>query len=159
MIECFKQGLFLQGLLHDISKLLPCEFFPYLDWFYNKNNYYKRSDLSGDIKIVITYCQEDLKEDYDKAWLHHIHYNPHHWQYWMLYEEGDETGIKLIEMPDNYIKEMIADWIGASIAITGKNDVMNWYQKNKDKIILHENTRYKVERLLETVHALNNYNR
>jgi hypothetical protein len=143
MIECFKRGLFIQGLLHDISKLLPCEFFPYLNWFYNKNNYHKRSDLFGDIRNVITYCQEDLKEDFDKAWLHHIHCNPHHWQYWIL--QYDNGRAECLEMPRNYIKEMIADWIGAGIAITGKNDVLGWYDKNKDNMKLHPETRFLVE--------------
>jgi len=113
----------------------------------NKNNYYKRSDLSGDIKNVITYCQEDLKEDYDKAWLHHIHCNPHHWQYWMLQEEGNESGLKIFEIPHNYVIEMICDWEGMSKIF--KSSTKEWYSKNKDKMVLHEETRKKIELLLE----------
>lgn len=25
---------------------------------------------------------KDVKENFNYAWLHHIHENPHHWQYW-----------------------------------------------------------------------------
>ena len=89
--------------------------------------------------------QQVIKQEYDLAWLHHIHCNPHHWKYFMLYEEGDESGLKLFEMPEIYVKEMIADWIGAGIAITGKREVGQWYLKNKDKMMLHKNTRDRIE--------------
>lgn len=120
MVECFKRGLFIQGLLHDVSKLLPCEFIPYMNFFTKKD----KSDTA--------------KQAFNKAWLHHIHCNPHHWEHWMLKD-------KCLEMPRNYIKEMIADWIGAGITITGKNDVLGWYDKNKDNMKLHPETRFLVE--------------
>lgn len=48
---------------------------------------------------------------------------------------------KVLEMPTKYRKEMLADWIGAGMAITGKRDVKGWYGKNRLNIIIHPNTR------------------
>jgi len=48
---------------------------------------------------------------------------------------------KVVLMPLKYQKEMLADWIGAGIAITGKREVREWYAKNRDNIILHPSTR------------------
>lgn len=56
---------------------------------------------------------------------------------------------KTIEIPDKFREEMLADWIGAGIAITGKREVNEWYEKNKDNIILHSNTRKWIERKLK----------
>jgi len=129
MVECFKRGLFIQGLLHDASKLLPCEFIPYMNFFTKKD----KSDTA--------------KQAFNKAWLHHIHCNPHHWQYWMLQEEGNESGLKIFEIPHNYVIEMICDWEGMSKIF--KSSTKEWYSKNKDKMVLHEETRKKIELLLE----------
>lgn len=53
-----------------------------------------------------------------------------------------------LPMPDKYIKEMVADWRGAGKAINGFDDTANWYQKNKDNMIMHPTTRARVEELL-----------
>ena len=125
MLECFKHGLIVQGILHDLSKLSSKEFI--------KND---KSDKS--------------KEDFNIAWNHHIHCNPHHWEYWII--PGNEN--KVLEMPEKYINEMICDWIGAGIAITGKREFKEWYQKNKERIVLHTLTRQKVETYLEYYYYL-----
>lgn len=36
MLACFREGLYWQGLIHDWSKFLPGEFFPYAWYFYSK---------------------------------------------------------------------------------------------------------------------------
>ena len=43
-----------------------------------------------------------------KAWLLHIHRNPHHWQYWVLINDNPEEGENLIEMPYNYIIGLVS---------------------------------------------------
>jgi len=53
-----------------------------------------------------------------------------------------------LPMPEKYIREMVADWAGAGRAITGKWDVSDWYEKNKEKMTLHPDTRARVEELL-----------
>ena len=54
-------------------------------------------------------------------------------------------------MPYKYAVEMVCDWAGAGRAITGKWEYKEWYYKNKEKIILHPETRKDVEMLLQIV--------
>lgn len=48
---------------------------------------------------------------FNVAWLHHIHNNAHHPNHWVLY---DDKEIKILDMPDIYIIEMLCDWIAMS---------------------------------------------
>ena len=59
-----------------------------------------------------------------------------------------DSKVVALEMPEVYAREMVADWIGAGAAITGNQDPTEWYEKNKDKIILHNKTRSFVEGLM-----------
>ena len=53
-------------------------------------------------------------------------------------------------MPDIYIKEMVADWVGAGMAVTGKWDnVFEWYKKANISRFFHPETKEKVENLLD----------
>src|ERR1051326_2892006 len=89
-IECRKLGLeFWQSVIHDMSKLRPQEFIPYMNKF---------------VKNINT---PEAQRAYDLAWLHHIHSNKHHWQFWLLY--SDLNGITCLRMPEKYVKEMVAD--------------------------------------------------
>jgi hypothetical protein len=54
-------------------------------------------------------------------------------------------------MPEQYLKEMIADWIGAGIAITGTRDFKSWYLKNKHNINLSVETKTSLEQTLEKI--------
>ncbi|KKK95677.1 hypothetical protein LCGC14_2670380, partial [marine sediment metagenome] len=107
MRECFKQGIYWQGVTHDISKLLPSEFMPYMEHFYgskigisrgrDETGYYKPTD-TGD-------------KAFDFAWLLHQKRNKHHWQWWIRY--NDDGRIAVFDMEECYVKEMICDWVGA----------------------------------------------
>lgn len=119
-------------IIHDWSKLLPCEWFPYAQYFY------------GTVRNMDE--KEFWRDQFNRAWLHHQHANPHHWQHWVLREDSGE--VKLLRMPDNFVREMVADWMGAGRAITGKWETANWYIRNRSKIQLHNETREQVERLL-----------
>ena len=50
---------------HDMSKNTPDEYKPYDDYFYGEQT-----------PAVI--------EAFNRAWLMHIHRNPHHWQHWVF---------------------------------------------------------------------------
>lgn len=54
-----------------------------------------------------------------------------------------------LEIPDKYCTEMLADWVGAGRAIHGKNEVREWYAKNANKMILHPDTRARVEMMIK----------
>jgi len=131
-------------VIHDWSKFMPSEWFPYVDYFYGD---YPPWDLA---KLWPGYggrTKESVALSFDRAWLHHQHHNPHHWQHWIL--RNDDGSTKPLAIPVHFAREMVADWMGAGRAITGKWDAANWYLKNRDKIVMHEDTRYLVEELLD----------
>lgn len=83
-------------------------------------------------------------QEFARAWLHHIHHNPHHWQYW-IFPDGytpKDTNIQsgVVEMPSNYALEMIADWMGASMVYAHTDDMTQWLKGTISKITLHMNT-------------------
>lgn len=61
---------------------------------------------------------------------------------------GQRYATTVLEMPETYAREMVADWMGAGRGYTGKWDVQEWYDKNKERILLHPRTRQYVESLL-----------
>lgn len=133
-IECLKIGLPIWVALgHDLSKLLPDEFIPYMKQFYSGRQI---KDENGEF---ISYA------DFDMAWNHHQKRNPHHWQYWLLTMDSGKTFP--LEMPARYWKEMVADWRGMSKTVGGTT--LYWYSKNRDKIQLHPTTRRYVEDMVD----------
>ncbi len=91
------------------------------------------------------------------AWLHHQNHCPHHWEYWTFYWQGDPTfydGIVkngCMEMPEPYIREMIADLMGASRVYTGSWDMQYWLSDNFRKMKLHPLTSRLVRKNLEAL--------
>jgi len=135
-------GVYWRGITHDLSKFLPSEFIPYAKYFYGDygiNNKCPAKWLSRTVMKV--------KNDFDFAWLLHQKRNKHHWQYWILREDDGDT--KIFEITNKYTKEMICDWDGAGMAISGKNNTEEWYLKNRDKMQLHPNTIEFINRRLK----------
>ena len=128
-----------QLLIHDLSKLRPSEWSPYVDYFYRREGKAKHRSSGG-------FYVHGQNESFDKGWLLHIHRNPHHHQFWLLRQDNGE--LKALPMPDRYVREMIADWIGAGKVQGNGDDVGEWYARNKEKIVLHPWTRSRVEYLL-----------
>ena len=124
-------------LTHDMSKLLPREWFPYVNYFYG--NGMTREDGAN----------EDINSkwllDFEVAWNHHQKRNDHHWQYWI--RQGDDGTRLVLQMPEQAMLEMLADWRGAGRAL-GKPDTQAWYKMNAHKMTLHPDTRSLVEELL-----------
>lgn len=134
-LECLKYGLIWRGIIHDWSKFLPDEFFPYVEHFYGKKNY--------DIKSGFHEPGED--KEFDLAWKKHQTRNDHHFQFWILLE--DQGTMKPLEMSNKAKKEMICDWKSAG-RVQGNNDTLGWYIRNRFKITLAQETRRWVEREL-----------
>lgn len=135
MIACFKCGLIKQGLFHDFSKYSITEFKASAKYFQGKSS---------------PIDTEKRANGYSLAWQNHKGKNKHHWQYWTDFENGNLTALL---MPPKYLSEMICDWIGAGKAYN-KGDwnigvFKNWYINNKDKMILHSETRKCIEELIE----------
>lgn len=146
MIECFKVGLFWRGITHDLSKLWPSELFPYMNWFSDQTMLDLRKKDLKDLSDSEIDLFKNREREFDQAWLRHQHRNDHHWQHWILHFDNRTT--KVLEMPLDCAIEMMCDWIGAGMAITGKREAWEWYQKNKDRMTLHPLTRALVEKVL-----------
>lgn len=134
---CWHNGLYWQGLIHDLSKWLPSEFIPYANFFYGKDAKPRR-DKTGYYKPTST-----GDDAFDFAWLLHQKRNKHHWQFWVLPE--DDGGVKVLLMPIKYAKEMMCDWWGASMSTGHEGKNADWYAVNKDKMQLHPETRKFIE--------------
>ena len=118
---------------HDASKYDDVEFYPYLHHFYP-------SKAGADNEAL-----------YDEAWNHHQKCNDHHWQYWILQKDSGEQ--KILDMPLNCIIEMLCDWSSFKYN-NPKSTAKNWYDNNKDKMLLSDNTKNKIEELLEMLPQL-----
>lgn len=120
---------------HDESKYSTEEYDAYDKYFYGGNRSYK------------------VVQDFNYAWLHHIHQNPHHWQYWVLLEDDPETELpyKTLMIPLSYIFEMIADWWSFSWKSGNLFEIFNWYAEHRDKQYINLNSRMILERILEKI--------
>lgn len=135
-----KLGITWLGIIHDWSKLTPGEWVPYTEYFYGEGSE-ERREANKNSK------PEDTGDvEFDAAWLHHIHWNKHHWQHYIL--SNDDGPVYCLPMPEKYLKEMLADWVGAGMAISGRKDAAPWYLKNKDKIKLHKDSRRLAEEIM-----------
>lgn len=132
-------GFALFSLRHDLSKLLPSEFVPYSRYFYEPDGRPRqRRDSTGD-------------SAFDWAWLLHQKRNRHHWQWYIV--PLDDGGTKALPMPERYRLEMLADWVGAGLAQGYGRNTIGWYAKNRDKMVLHPETRAWVEDMLGYSHV------
>ena len=100
---CLKAGIPIRGILHDLSKYSPVEFFEGVKYY------------QGGTETPI--AKERELNGYSKAWLHHKGRNKHHHEYWYDYISPDETPL----MPYKYIVEMICDNLAAGLVYNGKN--------------------------------------
>lgn len=87
------------------------------------------------------------------ALLHHLHNNPHHWQYWLFPDSWVRDGYDVVNgalpMPEMFALEMVADWMGSSWAYTRSWDMSAWLTKNIPRIILHPDTAVFVSGVLD----------
>lgn len=95
---CRWAGIPWRGLVHDLSKYSPTEFFESARYW---------TGVSSPI--------EEAKKDkgFSKAWLHHRGRNPHHWAYWA---DNYSEGLTIYPMPKNDFVEMVCDFLAAGQA-------------------------------------------
>lgn len=89
-----------------------------------------------------------MVQDFNYAWLNHIHRNPHHWQHWILLNDEPNEGEIILDIPYHYILEMICDWWAFSWAKGDLTEIFNWYDQHKSYMKLSEKTRKTVEDIL-----------
>jgi len=138
-------GIIWRGIIHDMSKFSISEFKPYAFYFFGKLPYWDEVK-----KVMPAYCysytKDYWKDKFDLAWLHHKRINKHHWEYWVDVDE--DRKITILKMPEVYAKEMLCDWRGAGKAINGFDETKSWYEKNKNQMLLHSETRAWIEEQL-----------
>ncbi|SDT24614.1 hypothetical protein SAMN05444162_3540 [Paenibacillaceae bacterium GAS479] len=130
LIECWKEGLYLQGIIHDLSKFSPHEFFPYAHKFYS------------------TKKDENTELRWKRAWLDHQNHNKHHWEYWIVNKNTKEA----LPMPKKYLIEMVCDWRSFSRDWGRRVKDSNLVEKmmNSDGVILHSKTREELENFINS---------
>lgn len=136
-------------IVHDWSKFLPSEFIPYARHFFGK--YPENSEVPQILRQLPSWTgrtKEQVKDSFDRAWLLHQNRNPHHWQFWILVYDDEPEKVKALQMPETYVREMIADWMGASMTYTGSWDMTEWLGKNGPRTIMHEATVRETHTLL-----------
>lgn len=134
--NCFKAGIPLQGLRHDLSKYLPSEFIPGAKFYQGT-----RSPNEA----------EREKYGYSAAWLHHKGRNKHHFEYWTDYNPA-ERRVMPVKMPRRYVAEMFCDRVAASKIYQGKNYTdehpIYYFTRGKERRVIHSETSAELETLL-----------
>ena len=119
MKECFKIGLYKQGIKHDLSKYSPIEFWAGVKYFQGD-----RSPIDKEKQVL----------GYSLGWLHHKGHNMHHWEYWM---DKNKDGIIFYPAPKNVVKEMICDRVAACMIYQKdkytNRSALEYFEKSTDK--------------------------
>lgn len=124
-------------IVHDMSKLSFRETYGY--WMkYGKN--------FAEVKVFETMGDPTYADTaYKGAWLHHIHHNSHHPEHWHLTTRDGE--VTAIQMPEEDVFEMVADWRGASASYGGNFD--EWLKTNLEQFLLHAETSKLLSKMLD----------
>jgi len=136
---CFRLGLYRQGLLHDLSKYSPVE-------FWRGAKYYLGYRSPNDAERKAT--------GQSLAWLHHKGRNRHHFEYWTDYIVQEDGGISYggTRMPMRYIAEMFCDRIAASRTYLGDDYTSaapyEFFMRSKPRILIHPETSAQIEEML-----------
>lgn len=136
MKHCFKCGIPLQGLKHDLSKYSPTE-------FREGARYYTgtRSPNEG----------ERRKKGYSEAWMHHKGRNRHHFEYWNDFC-SETKRYEPVPMPEKYLAEMVCDRMAASKVYKGKEytdeSPLLYFLNGYGRYQMHPDTAKKLEYIL-----------
>lgn len=129
--EAWQLGIPWRGLVHDLDKLHPRE--------WGARSKAATLELKDDDGNLVG---SNVNDALAQSWLRHYHANPHHWQWWVIRLDSGE--IRVLAMSDTYRRELLADWLAVSRA-PGRMAVVPWYLANRDKMLLHPETRQWLE--------------
>lgn len=129
----FKAGIPHRGLLHDLSKYAPCEFFSGVKYY---------------AKIRSPNEKEREVKGYSAAWLHHKGRNRHHFEYWTDYNPKEKR-VMPVKMPIVFVKEMFCDRVAASKIYQGENYTethpIEYFRRGKKNRFIHPETSDLIE--------------
>ena len=136
MKNCFKVGLYRQGLMHDLSKYTPTEFLVGC-------RYYQGTRSPNEVERELF--------GFSKAWMHHKGRNKHHFEYWIDFNPSSKK-YEPVEMPLNFVIEMFCDRVAASKIYQGEkyteSHPIEYFLKGKETRVIHKNTSDLIESLL-----------
>lgn len=136
MQGCFRVGLYLQGLTHDLSKYSPTEFLVGARYYQGT-----RSPNAAE--------RED--KGYSEAWIHHKGRNPHHYEYWTDMNRQTKN-YEPVPMPRKYLVEMVMDRRAACMTYQGKDytdaSALNYYLRSRERQLMHPQTQRELEYVL-----------
>ena len=123
------------GLMHDMSKFSPTEFFESVKFWTGKRS----PILEAKEKAGISY-----------AWLHHRGRNKHHYEYWI--EKLDSGGVPH-KIPFKYVIEMVCDWLAACRTYTKDSTSIfqkeyDWWTGNAPRVKIHDETKRLITKIL-----------
>lgn len=128
----------MRGLMHDVSKFSPEEFFESVKYYQQG----KRSPIDKAKEV----------NGYSLAWLHHRGRNKHHSQYWVDISFGEITPCKI---PYEILIEHICDTIGAGKAYMKdswtETAPIDYYNRIDNKSYYHDDTRHFVELIYKRI--------
>lgn len=132
---CCKAGIPLQGLIHDLSKFSPTEFFESVKYYQGTSS-------------PIDACKKE--NGWSAAWMHHKGRNKHHYEYFI---DNLDNGGTPIQMPFKYAVELICDYLGAGRAYYGSSFSYQkewkwWLNKREKPLLMHEQTKSFIDKVL-----------
>ena len=136
---CFRLGLYVQGLTHDLSKYSPVE-------FWRGAKYFQGNRSPNDAERRAT--------GLSLAWLHHKGRNRHHFEYWIDYCIGPDGKVFFggNKMPMNYVAEMFCDRIAACRVYLGDKytdaSAYDYFMRSKSHLMIHPETAAELENML-----------
>jgi hypothetical protein len=134
--NCFRAGIPWRGLMHDLSKYSPSEF-----WVGAKYYQGNRSPNEGERDAY----------GYSLAWMHHKGRNRHHFEYWSDYNPATRT-VCPVKMPIRFVIEMFCDRVAASkiyqkTRYTDRS-ALDYFLNGKSRRAIHPETSALLETLL-----------
>ena len=128
---CFRLGLYRQGLMHDLSKYSPLE-------FWRGAKYYQGYRSPNDA--------ERKENGVSLAWLHHKGRTRHHFEYWIdyciaadgsVYMGGCKMPLRSVAACRTYLRENYTDAAP-----------YDYYVRSKKHILIHPDTSRQIEEML-----------
>ena len=133
---CFQVGLYWQGLVHDLSKYSPTEF-----WVGARLWTGQRSPNNA----------EREEKGYSESWMHHKGRNKHHYEYWTDLSLATKC-YESVPMPRKYLAEMIMDRIAACKVYQGdhytSSSPLNYLMASRERMLMCSQLRQELEYLL-----------
>lgn len=136
MLGCFRVGLIRQGLLHDLSKYSPAEFWQGAKYWQGTRSPNARA-------------REDI--GWSTAWMHHKGRNKHHYEYWTDLSPKTKR-YEAVPMPTRYLVESVMDRIAACKTYRGDKyedgDALAYLLRSEEHMLMHPDSVRQLKLLL-----------